>query len=215
MTVINRQRGTGAPEDVIRRRREIVADYMSRGIEIFSIISEAWIMEGIFNPHSGDPYVHQVYINDKNWVKQQWANSINEKAEFLIGDVIAKHKIIFQRAMRDGDYVAALNSMKGVREILDLDKPKGSRAIKKAADEKNYLHQTGGMTEAESNQKAVMLENSPAVLGEMLQILASVGAIDAALVTESQQLKEAKELQNSLNGDNEPETVPAQRNGKH
>src|ERR1700749_302326 len=117
------------------RRREILEDYIARGIETYTPVCEAWVREGIFN-EDGEPFSHHTFNQDRNYIRQKWAKVLNENHEKISGDVFLKQLQVFKLAIEAGDYSSALQALKGVRELQDLDKPKGSRSIKRAADEK-------------------------------------------------------------------------------
>lgn len=196
-------------EDVVNRRREIVSDYMAKGIEDYTSISQAWALEGITTP-DGEPYCEVTLSQDKKRVRSEWAKYANENYDLLVGDTVKRQKEVFKEAMKAGDYSSALNALKGIRELLDIDKPKGSRAIKNAADERLIMTGKGGMTNAESERQAAQLENTPAVFGEMLQIMRETGVISAALLTEEQQIQNAKTM---LENSSENDLLPAGNNG--
>lgn len=187
----------GLSQADIHRRREIVADYMARGIEDYTSINEGLIAAGLLNTTTGLPFTYSSIAIDKNWVRAQWAKNSVEKIDSMVDDIVAKSNKVFQLAIRDGDYSAAIAAMKSVRDLLDLDKPKGSRALKRAADERLVMTGAGGMTDAEAGNQAVRLDNTPAMLGQMLQTLRDVGAIDAALLPQTQNQKDAIEMNES------------------
>lgn len=193
---------------LVNRRREIVADYITRGQDRFNLILEAWLEAGIVNPDTQQPFNYYTYQKDRKIIIETWKKYYAEKVDETIVKAIARHEKIFEMALNDSDYKSALDALKGLRDMLDLDKPKGSRALKQAADERQQLYNDNGMTEAESNETAAILDNSPAVLGEVLQIMRDSGALDAALIIETEQAKQARLLDIETS-----QTVPALPNG--
>lgn len=203
---------------MIQRRRDILADYFTRGIESYTLISEAWLEAGIVHPITNEPFTFQTFLNDRSYLKQQWAKANNEKIDLLIADVTVKQKRVYKEAMEHHDYGSALAALKGLREVLDIDKPKGSRALKTAADERHERGESeSGLSQAEAEAHAVQLDSSPAVLGEMLQIMKENGVFHATLAQDTEQAKAALEMHAALSDGNEPfpasETATTLTNG--
>lgn len=202
----------------IQRRRDILADYFTRGIESFTLISEAWLNEGIVHPITNEPFNYQTFVNDRAYLKQRWAQANNEKVDMLIADITVKQKRVYKEAMEHHDYISALAALKGLREVLDIDKPKGSRALKVAADERHGRGESeSGLSQAEAEAHAVQLDSSPAVLGEMLQIMKENGVFHATLAQDTEQAKAALEMHAALSDGSEPfpasETATTLTNG--
>lgn len=198
----------------IARRRAIIAHYMEIGKSDYFTITEALLKEDIFDKNNDLPYSQKIIISDKKWIRERWKQECSESYETLVSDVVAKTNKIYQLALEAREYGTSLSSLKSLREILDLDKPKGSRAIKAASDEMN-----DGLTESQAAAQAVKLDSSPAVLGEMLKIMRDVGALDAALVTETESEKIAKSVDehydSSFPATNETNSHAMNGNGTH
>src|SRR5690348_13335179 len=106
---------------LVHRRREIVADYITRGQDRFNLVLEAWLEAGIINPDTMQPFNYYTYQKDRKFVIEMWKRYYAEKVDEAIVKSIARHEKVFELALQDSDYGSALSALKGLRDMLDLD----------------------------------------------------------------------------------------------
>jgi hypothetical protein len=169
-------------------RRWLVAEMIARRMSRAEV-QEELERRGVTNPRTGRPYSHVTLVDDIKAIKRRWREDCCQEYGILVGEVCAMTKAVYREALAAGDYMAAVAALRRYCEVLDLDRPRGSRW-----DEER--ERRGGAGRAVLEATAVVgIVGGPGLLGVRLRELRDMGALDGVFLPGPEQSRSSTSLQ--------------------